>query len=88
MKFACKGLWADQRHVASQFSYLSGDVPPLNEVIGENYKSQICNIEKFLLDQCKIDDFLDDVAAASELCNIEHGGSTTWKEIVLLVRHL
>ena len=72
--------------MAGQFSYLSGDVPSLTEPIGENYRSQMTNIEKFLLDQYKNESFLEALASATELCNLEHGGSTIWKEIVLLVR--
>ena len=44
------------------------------------------NIEMFLRDQDKSVEFQEKMASIEETCLIEHNGSTTWKEINLLVK--
>lgn len=43
------------------------------------------NIEKFLRDQDKSVEFQEKMATIEETCQVEHNGSTTWKDINLLV---
>ena len=43
------------------------------------------NLEKFLKDQCSSVKFQDSMANIEEVCLLENSGSSTWKEIHLLV---
>ena len=43
------------------------------------------NIEKYLRDQDKSVEFTEKLATIEETCQLEHNGSTTWKDINLLV---
>ena len=37
----CKGFWRDPRHLANQFSYMSGGAPPLTENVADNLHIQL-----------------------------------------------
>ena len=48
----------------------------------------LANIEEFLKDQDQSVEFKESLAIVEETCLVEHNGSTTWKEIFLLVRNI
>ena len=48
----------------------------------------LANIEEFLKDQDQTVEFKESLASVEETCLVEHNGSTTWKEIFLLVRNV
>ena len=79
-----KPFFKDPRHLALQWQYLT-ETEPLFERIEANYKIQFANIEKFLRDQITTSDFCGKMASIEEVCQLEHNGSTLWKDINLLV---
>ena len=46
------------------------------------------NLEKFLFNQVKTVEFADKMATVQEMCHVNHSGSTTLKEIHLMVATL
>ena len=48
----CRGFWMSDRHLANQFTYLTGS-PPLNKKVEANLETQFSHMELFLVNQCK-----------------------------------
>ena len=88
------------RHLANHFQYATNS-PPLNATVEDRIKTQfgwfekLCYIytlfgligllEAFLMDQCKTVEFRDQMEAVKNACEVDHSGSTTLKNVYLLV---
>ena len=79
----CRGFWMSDRHLANQFTYLTGS-PPLNKKVEANLETQFSHMELFLVNQCKTLEFHDEMETIKKACHIEHAGAQTLKYIHLL----
>jgi hypothetical protein len=100
IKSSCKGFWLSDRHLANHFMYATNS-PPLNAKVEERIDTQfglfdrlfynhtlfglLGHLEAFLMDQCKTVEFRDQMEAVKNDCEVNHSGSTTWKNVYLMV---
>ena len=80
----CKGFFKDDRHLASQFSFISGGCPPLNANLQANMSNQIKNFDKYLLSVNQSVEYrklMDDIDLT---CATEFNGLTVYKDIQII----
>ena len=84
----CKGFWKSPEHLASLFSHMTRDTPPLTKNVHDNFTNQMKYLELVLKDQIKTVDFFELMEEVENTCLLENQGSTTLKDIHLMVVYL
>ena len=101
IKSSCKGFWLSDRHLANHFQYATNSPPlnaTVEERIKGQFGwfekcffysytllGLIGLLEAFLMDQCKTVEFREQMEAVKNTCEVDHSGSTTLKDVYLLV---
>ena len=83
----CRGFFEDQRHLSNHFEYIT-DCPALSENIQKNLGTFLADMELYL---SKIDNslqFSEQLKNISLVCEVEFNGSTTFRDLHILVKNV
>ena len=83
----CRGFFEDQRHLSYHFEYIT-DCPALNENIQKNLGTFLADMELYLSNIDNSLQFSEQLKNISLVCEVEFNGSTTFRDLHILVKNV
>ena len=83
----CRGFFEDQRHLSNHFEYIT-DCPALSENIQKNLGTFLADMELYLSNIDNSLQFSEQLKNISLVCEVEFNGSTTFRDLHILVKYV
>ena len=83
----CRGFFEDQRHLSNHFEYIT-DCPALSENIQKNLGTFLADMELYLSNIDNSLQFSEQLKNISLVCEVEFNGSTTFRDLHILVKNV
>ena len=83
----CRGFFEDQRHLSNHFEYIT-DCPALSENIQKNLGTFLADMELYLSNIDNSLQFSELLKNISLVCEVEFNGSTTFRDLHILVKNV
>ena len=83
----CRGFFEDQRHLSNHFEYIT-DCPALSENIQKNLGTFLADMELYLSNIDNSLQFNEQLKNISLVCEVEFNGSTTFRDLHILVKNV